>query len=167
MAEPFVGEIRIFAFGTIPNGWIPCNGQILQIRSNQALFALLYTTYGGDGKTTFAVPDLRGRVPIHPAPGIAAGKSYGEEVHVLTENEMPMHYHLLNANKDNGTSKFPKDNVMAATGAKNSYAEGTPNGVMNSASIANVGASTAHNNMQPYLTFSFCIATIGIFPPRP
>ncbi|MDR6245868.1 phage tail protein [Paenibacillus hunanensis] len=167
MAEPFVGEIRIFAFGVIPRGWIACNGQILQIRENQALFSLITNMYGGDGRTTFAVPDLRGRVPVQPGGGINMGQSAGEAVHVLTTNEMPAHNHTLSASSAAGTAKIATNNVMATTGAINSYSTAPPNAVMATTAISNTGASAAHNNMQPYLTVSYCIATTGIYPSRP
>ncbi len=168
MAEPFVGEIRIFAFGTIPSGWIPCNGQKLSIQSNQALFSLLTNTYGGDGKVDFAVPDLRGRVPIHPGGGITLGQSAGEAAHALTANETPPHNHTLYASNATGTVKVATNNVMAATGTVNSYSTTTPpNAAMATGALANAGSNVAHNNMQPYLTFSYCIATTGLYPPRP
>ncbi|MCL9660734.1 tail fiber protein [Paenibacillus hunanensis] len=167
MAEPFVGEIRIFAFGTIPSGWIACNGQKLPIRSNQALFALLSTTYGGDGVNDFAVPDLRGRVPLHPGTGINRGTSAGEAAHVLTTGEIPAHNHTMSVNSAGATEKPATDNFLGATGAANSYSSNQPNIQMAQQTIGNAGAGGAHNNMQPYLTFNFCIATTGLFPPRP
>lgn len=167
MAEPFLGEIRIFSFATIPQGWILCNGQLLQIRNNSALFALLSNTYGGDGRTTFAVPDLRGRVPVHPGAGVTLGQSAGEAAHVLTVSEIPQHTHELSASNVAGTAKVAANNVMATTGTIPSYTTTTPNAVMASTAISTVGQNVAHNNMQPYLALSYCIATVGIYPPRP
>ncbi|MEW4371320.1 phage tail protein [Paenibacillus kandeliae] len=168
MADPFIGEIRMFAFGTIPQGWIQCNGQLLAIASNTALFSLLSITYGGDGRTTFGVPDLRGCVPVHPSANIALGKSGGEIAHALTINEMPTHNHMLQVSDATSTSKTPKDNFLAATTTANSYAAGaTSNAAMTASTISTAGAGAPHTNMQPYLTFSFCIATIGIYPPHP
>ncbi|WDF50048.1 tail fiber protein [Paenibacillus sp. KACC 21273] len=168
MAEPFVGEIRIFAFGTIPNGWAPCNGQKLPIRNNQALFSIITTLYGGDGVNDFALPNLQGRVPVNPGTGITLGQSSGEAAHALTANEMPNHNHTLKANKTSSNSKVAAGNFAAVTGTVNSYATGiNPNQLLSPSAVSKSGGDLVHNNMQPYLTFNFCIALTGIYPSRP
>jgi len=169
MAEPFLGEIRIFAFGTIPNGWLPCNGQKLPIRNNQALFSIITTLYGGDGVNDFALPNLQGRVPVHPGAGVVLGKSVGEVSHMLTTNEIPQHNHKLSGSNIAATSKVATGNFVASTGTVSSYAAAgaTPNAMMASNAIGTSGGGIAHNNMQPYLTFNFCIAISGIYPPKP
>lgn len=170
MAEPFLSEIRLMSFGFAPQGWALCNGQFLPINQNQALFSLLGTTYGGNGQTNFALPDLRGRVPIHA--GFSAhplGERGGEQTHTLTINEMPTHTHVVNASSQTGNSVNPNfggvGNAFAADPG-NAYSSGfSPSAAtLNSASVANAGGSQAHDNMQPYLTISFCIALVGIFP---
>ena len=114
MAEPFIGEIRSFAFGVVPDGWAPCNGQLLPIAQNQALYAILGNTYGGDGRTTFALPNLQGRAPVHPGGGVTLGQSAGEETHVLTVNEMPMHNHSAYGSSD-ASSSDPTNNAWGTT----------------------------------------------------
>ncbi len=166
MGDYFMGEIRLFSYGVIPSGWIACNGQLLNLRQYTALFSLLGTTYGGDGVTTFGVPDLRGRVPIHPSATLIRGEKQGQANHVLTVNEMPAHLHQLSASQDSASESFASDNVLAKTDGVNSYAVTTPNAQMNPGTIGTAGANAAHNNMQPYLTLNFCIAATGIFPPR-
>ena len=162
MAEPFLSEIRMFSFGYAPREWAQCNGQLLPINQNQALFSLLGTTYGGDGQTNFALPDLRGRVPIHINNGFILGQKAGTESHTLTTAEMPLHIHLQGATTDNG-------DIDIATGANfasfnNGYRAVTNLTAIGATSIANVGGSQAHPNMQPYLTLMMCIALQGIFP---
>jgi microcystin-dependent protein len=175
MSQPFLSEIKIMSFNFAPKGWAQCNGQLLPINQNQALFSLLGTTYGGNGQTTFALPDLRGRAPYHMGQGHVLGERGGEENHTLTKSEMPAHNHSLNPNVAAGTLVFPakttapvQANVWGTT-TQNPYAgqgTGVPNGAMNPLNISNTGGSQAHNNMQPYLTLTFCIALIGIFPSR-
>jgi microcystin-dependent protein len=168
MAEPFVGEIRIFAFGTIPNGWAPCNGQKLSVRSNQALFSIISTLYGGDGVNDFALPNLQGRVPVNPGAGVTLAQSAGEAAHVLTTNEIPLHNHTLKANQTTSNSKVAAGNFVGVAGTINSYATGvTPNQTLSPSAVSKSGGDGAHNNMQPYLTFNFCIALTGIYPPKP
>lgn len=162
MAEPFLSEIRLMSFSFPPKGWALCNGQFLQINQNQALFALLGTTFGGNGQTTFALPDLRGRVPIHVGSGHTLGERGGEVAHTLTQQEMPMHAHIQNVTNSNGTTPAPAGNVLAA--ANNMYHSPANLTTMNPQTIGTVGGSQAHQNMQPYLTLSFCIALQGIFP---
>ena len=164
MAEPFLGEIRIMSFDIVPKGWANCNGQFLPINQNQALFSLIGTTYGGNGQTTFALPNLQGRVPIHFGSGHDLGERAGQEAHTLTNAEMPTHTHVLNATNNNG-AQAPANTVLAKTGA-NTYGPPTNLVAMSPAIITNVGGSQAHLNMQPFLTLNFRIALIGIFPSR-
>jgi microcystin-dependent protein len=164
MAEPFIAEIRIMSFGYAPRGWAMCNGQLLPINQNQALFSLLGTMYGGNGQTNFALPDLRGRVPIHIGSGFLQGQNGGEQAHTLTISEMPEHIHLLQASTANGDSANANNTVLAA--AQNLYGPATNLTTLAPNSVTNVGGSQAHLNMQPFLTLTFCIALLGIFPSR-
>jgi microcystin-dependent protein len=165
MAEPFVGEIRLMSFNFRPKGWAMCNGQLLPINQNQALFALLGTMYGGDGRTTFALPDLRGRTVIHTGSGHTQGESAGEQAHTLTANEMPTHLHPLNASSSAGNDPTPGAHVLASP-LNLSYR--APDGLtpLAAGTIAGAGGSQAHPNMQPFLALNFCIALVGIFPSR-
>jgi microcystin-dependent protein len=165
MAEPFLSEIRIMSFVYAPQGWALCNGQFLPINQNQALFSLLGTTYGGNGQTTFALPDLRGRTPIHMGQGHTLGQSGGEQAHTLTISELPTHAHSQRAVNTAATTNTPGAGVMLAksTGA-NLYAADTNLEALSPAALSNTGGSQAHLNMQPFLTLSFCIALQGIFP---
>jgi microcystin-dependent protein len=166
MAEPFLSEIRIMSFGFAPQGWAMCNGQLLPINQNQALFSLLGTTYGGDGRVNFALPDLRGRVPIHMGQGHTLGERGGEQAHTLSQSEMPTHVHLLQAtNTDIAANRqaIPTGNVL---GPFNNFYN-NPGGAVTTLSpstITSVGGSQAHQNQQPFLTLTFCIALQGIFP---
>lgn len=163
MGEPFLGEVRLMSFNFAPKGWALCNGQTLPINQNQALFAILGTTYGGNGQTTFALPDLRGRVPIYQGNGHILGEKGGEESHTLTLQEMPAHPHTMNASSANGDQNVP--NILAA--ANNVYgAMAAPLTTLAPTSITNAGGSQPHPNMQPYAVISFCIALQGIFPSR-
>ena len=164
MAEPFLSEIRLFSFNFPPKGWALCNGQFLPINQNQALFALLGTTYGGNGQTTFALPDLRGRVPIHAGNGHTLGQRAGEQAHTLTQSEMPAHTHLVQASAAPGTQNVPANNMVLAQRAAEIYRPPSNLGAMISGTVTNVGGSQPHENMQPYLTINFCIALQGIFP---
>jgi microcystin-dependent protein len=161
MAEPFLSEIRIMSFVFAPKGWALCNGQLLPINQNQALFSLLGTTFGGDGRVNFALPDLRGRTPIHVGSGHTLGERGGEQAHTLSIAELPEHVHVLNATNNAGAQQ-PLNNVLATTGA-NTYGPASSLVAM-AAAVTNVGGSQAHLNMQPFLTLSFCIALQGIFP---
>jgi microcystin-dependent protein len=164
MAEPFLSEIRIMSFVFAPRGWALCNGQLLPINQNQALFSLLGTTFGGDGRVNFALPDLRGRTPIHVGDGHTLGERGGEQAHTLSIAELPQHTHVLNATSNNGSQLIPANNLLAAS-ANQLYR--APDGnlqAMSASAVANVGGSQAHLNMQPFLTLSFCIALQGIFP---
>jgi microcystin-dependent protein len=162
MAEPFLSEIRIFSFGFPPKGWALCNGQLLPINQNQALFSLLGTTFGGDGRVNFALPNLQGNVPIHVGNGHTLGEKGGEQNHTLSMSEMPTHVHAANASTTNGDKAFASGNILAA--ALNLYAGPSSLTPLSPTSITSVGGSQAHLNMQPFLTLSFCIALQGIFP---
>lgn len=165
MSEPFLAEIRIVGFNFAPRGWAFCDGQILPINQNQSLYSLLGTTYGGDGRTSFALPDLRGRTPIHVGNGHTQGQKSGEETHTLSTAEMPNHEHNLYASSADGNTNNAQNSVLARE-IGNPY--GTINNLsnMNQAIIANVGGGQAHNNMQPYIAVNFCIALQGLFPSR-
>lgn len=173
MLEPFIGAICMFGFNFAPKGWATCDGQIMQISQNTALFSLLGTTFGGNGMQTFGLPDLRGRVPIHQGqgPGLSAytmGQAAGTETVTLTVNQMPMHNHLVNANSAAGDTGAPAGAIFANSGVtdKEYLASGLPNESMSPNIVAQNGGSQSHNNMQPFLTVNFCIALVGIFPSR-
>ena len=165
MAEPFLGEIRIFPYSQVPtgDGWAQCNGQLLPINQNQALFALLGTTYGGDGRVTFALPNLQGRVPIHMGSGRTLGERAGEEVHTLTMGELPLHTHTLRAAGTAAATGTPDSGAHLARQASTYHAASSLVAMAPSA-ITTVGGTQPHLNMQPYLVLSFCIALQGIFP---
>jgi microcystin-dependent protein len=164
MADPFLAEIRVVSFGYAPQGWALCNGQFLPINQNQALFSLLGTTYGGDGRTTFALPDLRGRTPIHVGDGHVLGERGGEEAHTLTVAELPAHTHAGNASSSPGDDPDPTGNLLASPLNLSYRAPGAGQTSLAPATVASVGGSQAHENMQPYLALNFCIALTGIFP---
>lgn len=169
MAEPFLAEIRICSFAFAPKGWAMCNGQLLPINQNQALFSLLGTTYGGNGVVNFALPDLRGRAPVHFGAGITQGERAGEESHALTLAEAPTHQHRLRAATEFTNTGVPGGALTAAKkrGGINIYgAAGTANVSMHPDSVSPAGQTQAHGNMQPYLTLNFVIALQGIFPSR-
>lgn len=175
MADPFVAEIRLFPFNFAPRGWAWCDGQLLPISQNTALFSLLGTTYGGNGTSTFALPDLRGRVPVNPGqgPGLSLrdlGEQGGSSTVTLLPSEMPAHTHPLTASAAAAYARSPSGEVFAnQSGGVNSYAslDGAPPALLASAVTAPVGGGQPHNNMAPYLTVYFCIALQGIYPPRP
>ena len=163
MAEPFLSEVRIMSFDFAPKGWALCNGQLLPINQNQALFSLLGTTFGGDGRVNFALPDLRGRTPIHVAANHALGTRGGEQAHTLSIAELPTHTHVVQASTTTtGTVGLPTNAFLAPV--NNMYRTPTALTSMNPASVTNTGGTQAHLNMQPFLTLSFCIALQGIFP---
>jgi microcystin-dependent protein len=163
VAEPFLSEIRIMSFSFAPKGWAMCNGQLLPINQNQALFSLLGTTYGGDGRVNFALPDVRARVPMHTGAGHTLGEKGGEQAHTVTLSELPQHVHFENAsNNANGGTNDPTNNFLGS--AANMYHAPSNFQPINAATVTNTGGSQAHLNMQPFLTLTFCIALQGIFP---
>ena len=162
MAEPFLSEIRIMSFGFAPKGWALCNGQLLPINQNQGLFSLLGTTFGGDGRVNFALPDLRGNVPIHVGSGHTLGEKGGSQAVTLSIAQLPTHTHVAQGVNANAATTTPTNNFLAnATAAYHA-----PSNLVsiNPATITNTGGSQAHLNMMPFLTLSFCIALQGIFP---
>lgn len=163
MSEPFLSEIKIMSFNFPPKGWALCNGQFLPINQNQALFALLGTTYGGNGQTTFALPDLRGQVPIHMGNGHTLGEKAGSTSVTVNIQQLPTHLHTVNATSVAADQNAITNNVPASAGS-NLY--GAPTGLttLASQSVSSVGGSQPHNNMMPYLVLNFCIALQGIFP---
>jgi microcystin-dependent protein len=150
------------SFNFAPKGWALCNGQLLPINQNQALFSLLGTTYGGDGRVNFALPDLRGRAPIHIGSGFAQGEKLGEEAHTVTIQEMAAHVHTFSASTQNADGPIPTANILAS--ANNAYTGAANLTTLIPATISNTGGSQPHQNMQPYSVLSFCIALQGIFP---
>ena len=171
MASPFVAEIRIFPFNFAPKGWAWCDGQLLPLSQNTALFSLLGTTYGGDGKSNFALPDLQGRGPMHPGqgPGLSLhdlGETGGSETVSLLESEIPSHSHTLRATLDDADAPITTPTRILAKSSANMYFAGAGNTSMAPEGLAPAGGDQPHNNMQPYLTFFFCIALQGVFPPR-
>jgi microcystin-dependent protein len=164
MAEPVLGEIRIMSFNYAPQGWAMCNGQFLPINQNQALFSLLGTMYGGNGQTTFALPDLRGQSQLHVGAGFTQGQKGGEQAHTVTMSEMPAHTHFVSASTTTGNTPTAIGNFFAVAG--NVYRTADNLTTLLPATITNAGGSQAHENMQPYLVLTFCIALQGIFPSR-
>lgn len=174
MADPFVAEIRIFPFNFPPNGWAWCDGQLLPLSQNTALFSLLGTTYGGNGMSNFALPDLQGRAPMHPGqgPGLSLhdlGETGGSETVSLLESEIPAHSHSWRASSDDGDLKVPTSARSYARSINGSvYAPGnSPQVSMADQALAPAGGDQPHNNLQPYLALYFCIALQGVFPSRP
>jgi microcystin-dependent protein len=166
VSEPFLAEIRIVGFNFAPRGWTLCDGQILPINQNWSLYSLLGTTYGGDGRTSFGLPDLRGRTPIHVGNSYPLGTSGGEETHTLNDNEMPQHTHSLRASSQDGALHTPQNAYWAATSTRSAFSNGVPDTTMASANVIAMGDGQAHNNMQPYLALNFIIALQGLFPSR-
>ena len=168
MSEPFVGEVRMFAGNFAPRGWAFCDGQLLAVSQNDALFSLLGTVYGGDGRTTFGLPDMRGRVPIHAGhgPGLSErrlGAKSGEEKVTLTVNQLPSHGHTMQATNDIPSLSNPQNNVTGQAAAK-FYRAGTPSVFLNTGSVSNTGGSRSHTNLQPFLCIHYIIALVGIYP---
>jgi len=162
MGNRFLGELKIVSFNFAPQGWAMCNGQFLPINQNQALFSLLGTTFGGNGQTTFALPNLRGRVPIHQGSGHTLGEAAGSSSVTITQQTMPQHLHFEQGSSANGSSPLPLNNVLAASNNTYTGAAGLTN--LLPASLTSVGGSQPHNNMMPYLVLNWCIALQGIFP---
>lgn len=165
MSEQFIGEIRAFSFGFAPKGWAQCNGQLLPINQNQALFALLGTMYGGDGRVTFGLPDFRSRTPMHVGSGFNQGQIGGEESHTLTIAELPSHAHSVQGNSSIATAPNPSQAIWA-TEQSSPFSTRPPNTTLNASAIGAAGGSQPHENMSPYLTINYCIAVVGIFPSR-
>lgn len=163
MAEPFLSEIRIMSFGFPPKGWALCNGQLLPINQNQALFSLLGTTFGGDGRVNFALPDSRARVPIHVGSGHTLGERGGEAAHTLSIAELPTHMHALMGSSNTGSSQTGAGNVLGVVPGR-IYTDAANLVSIQATTVTTVGGSQAHLNTQPYLGLTFCIALQGIFP---
>jgi microcystin-dependent protein len=178
MSEPFLGELKIISWNFPPKGWTFCNGQLLPINQNQALFSILGTTYGGNGQTNFALPNLQGRIPVHQGNGITMGQASGETAHTLNSSEMAAHTHLIQGNSAAASSNTPDPagKVLAQSNGAggtpvapfgaNIYSSGAPNATMNPNCIAATGGNQPHENMSPYLVLNFIIALQGIFPSR-
>jgi microcystin-dependent protein len=164
MAQPYVGEIRMFAGNFAPVGWMFCEGQLLPISENETLFQLIGTTYGGDGESTFALPDLRGRIPIHQGNGFILAETGGAEEITLTVNQIPSHTHPLLGSAVNGSAVNPSNALLANSTVITPYAVETANAAMAPTSIGPVGGSQPHTNFQPYLCVDFIISLFGIFP---
>ena len=171
MADPFVAEIRIFPFNFAPRGWAWCDGQLLPLSQNTALFSLLGTTYGGNGKSNFALPDLQGRAAMHPGqgPGLSLhdlGETGGSETVTLLESETPAHTHVLRASAQDGTTRMVSGQQPATGIGSSIYGPQPPSASLSGSAVTPAGGDQPHNNLQPYLTFYFCIALQGVFPPR-
>lgn len=164
MAQPYVGEIRMFAGNFAPAGWMFCEGQLLPISENETLFQLIGTTYGGDGESTFALPDLRGRLPLHQGNGFILAETGGAEEITLTVNQIPSHTHAFVASTNVSQDTSPQNKVLGQTGSALLYIQDTPDSNMSPQAVTNVGGSQPHTNFQPYLCVDFIISLFGIFP---
>lgn len=166
MSDCYLGEIRVISFNYAPKGWAMCNGQLLPINQNQALFSLLGTRYGGNGQTNFALPDLRGRMPLHMGPGFIEGQAGGEQAHTLTIAEMPQHTHVLEANTGLTTAVSPAGALLGKRGRLGRDMFAAPGNLtsLHQLSVTTAGGSMPHENMQPFLTLNFVIALVGVFP---
>ena len=165
MSEPFLAEIKMVGFNFAPRGWALCDGQILPINQNQSLYSLLGTTYGGDGRTSFALPDLRSRTPVHKGDGRQLGQKGGAETVTLTAAEIAAHTHTAKASSSAANNPLPLNNVLASTNAYRNPEVATQT-AMRSGTLTNAGGGGAHDNMQPFTTLAFCIALQGTFPSR-
>ncbi len=165
MSEPFIGEIRVVSFGFPPRGWAFCNGQLLPIAQNQALFSILGTTYGGDGRTTFALPNLQGAAALHVGAGLFLGQQGGAETVTLNQSQLPIHTHRVSGSSANVNARTPVGGTWGAS-STNSYGTGAPDVGTNPLNLTPVGGSQPHVNIQPYLVLNLIIALIGIFPSR-
>ncbi len=164
MAEPFLSEVRMMSFNFAPKGWAQCNGQLLPINQNQALFALLGTTFGGDGQINFALPDLIGRTPMHMGNGHTLGERGGEQAHTLTISELPTHLHSASASSDAGAAVTPANNLLGNSAPNSVFGPAQDLTALRAGTVTSIGGSQPHQNMQPFLTINFCIALQGIFP---
>jgi microcystin-dependent protein len=165
MGTPFMGEIKIVGFNYAPKGWSECNGQFLPINQNQALFSLLGTMYGGNGQTTFALPDFRGRIPIHVGSGFIQGQAGGQEFHTVTSSEMPAHNHFVQATSAQGNNDDPTSNLLATSNTAK-FNTSPLNTTLHPSTITNTGGSQPHENRQPFTVLNFIIALQGVFPSR-
>ena len=167
MSEPFIAEIRMFPYTFFPENWADCNGQLLDINQNQTLYAVIGTTYGGNGTTNFALPNLQGRTPVHPGNGVLLGMAWGIEKVYVDEHTMPLHNHPIQAEMEAGTVNTPPGNLTAGSNGANMYGSATSNPVtMDMNSISSVGGGAYHTNIQPSMGMRFCIALNGLFPSR-
>ena len=164
MAQPYVGEVRLFAGNFAPAGWNFCDGSLLAISENETLFNLIGTTYGGDGQTSFGVPDLRGRVPVHQGNGYTMGETAGVEQVTLTSNQLPTHNHGFNASTDSGTQSGPPGEALGAGSGVSIYRPVPPAAAMDASVLNMVGGSQPHDNMQPYIVINYIISLFGIYP---
>lgn len=164
MAQPYIGEIRLFAGNFAPVGWMFCEGQLVPISENEALFQLIGTTYGGDGEETFSLPDLRGRIPVHMSSNYQIGQSGGVEDVTLTTAQIPVHNHALVSSTSTGSGSTPVGSLLAKSTSKSMYRSGGSPVMLNAASVSPAGGSQPHSNMQPYLCINFIISLFGIFP---
>lgn len=164
MSEPFLAEIKMVGFNFAPRNWAFCDGQILPISQNQSLYSLIGTIYGGDGRTNFALPDLRGRTPIHFNSNHPQGSKAGEDAHSLSVSELPQHNHVVQGTSNTASETAPSNTRLSASNTSNPYS-GSQTGAMGNM-VGNTGSSSAHENMQPTLVLNFCIALQGLYPSR-
>ena len=166
MSEPFLAEIRMVGFNFAPRNWALCDGEILPINQNQSLYSLLGTTYGGDGRTSFALPDLRGRTPIHKSSSYSLGQKGGTETNTLTINDMPSHTHMVQASGQTVDNTSPTNHLLGKNASRPYAADSNTQVNMSTIAVTHTGGGQAYNNMQPYLAINFCIALQGTYPPR-